>query len=135
MYREDGVIAWSPYTDHEPVEMVIRHKHRWKRQQQKEQSSPVPNHRGLTGNDPVVTARRKYFVQLINERLAVVEHPTWQQICYILKEAGLLAAGPKQKPHQIPWLRGHEDDKKRLEKEVEDSKAAHLNATEGFKEF
>ena len=54
--REDGVIAWAAYTDHDPMEMMFSCGRRWW-PEQKVQQDKVPNFRSILG--PTEEAERE----------------------------------------------------------------------------
>ena len=132
--RADGVVAWAPYTDHEPIEVCGRLEGEWPTEIPAETQEAVPNYRALTGSSGATARCREDFARRVSERImACASPPVWRDVCRIANEVALEVLGKRERRHQIPWLQGHEGTKRRLDEAVSRAELAWREATEEAK--
>ena len=114
-YREDGAIAWEPYTDHDPIEIVIATQVYWNTIE-KEKMEPEPDWTKLWGNNERAEEMRKKLEQEIEATMSRgIGGDGWEEVCNTVIATSFQVLGERKKPHPRQWLVGKEDEKARLE--------------------
>ena len=125
--RNDGVVAWGPYTDHEPVEIVIRFKTVWKKPVLMERAA-VPDYGRLHGNSKEAVELGKELAMALDNAMGNIEETPWEEVCNVSMEEALKVLGARPKPHPRPWMRGREQDKDLLDEDVHRKQGEDRNA-------
>ena len=118
--RGDGVIAWGPYTDHEPVEIVLRADNLWQPEGKKAQQQEVPDWRRMLGPTREAEDKRIEYGKQMDEEVPEVEEEEWEweKICEVSHRVALDVLGRAEKPHPRPWQVGREQEKAEMDEEV-----------------
>ena len=120
--REDGVIAWSPYTDHHPVEIVLRIGKNWATEAERKNEIKVlePDWSKVWGGTKEAKDYSQKLAAKTNERIEAMgeNNEDWETVCKVCNDTALEVLGSKGKPHPRQWLRGKEDLKAQLDEDV-----------------
>eukprot|EP00959_Pyramimonas_sp_CCMP1952_P319797 6691540-Pyramimonas_sp.AAC.1 len=74
----------------------------------------------MVGPTAGAKTKRELFATTLTARVLAVGRPLeWREICSVVQTVALEVLGKKPKRHQIPWLQGHEAEKKTLDEELE----------------
>ena len=127
--REDGVIAWSPYTDHEPVEICICFKIHWDKNGDDRKVLPVPDFARLVGPSEEARNIRDALAEQLDAGMEGKEGASWEELCHLSNTKSLEVLGEKAIPHPRPWMRGRERDKDSLDEAVHEAQQRDREAT------
>ena len=121
---------WSEYTDHNPVEITLRHGKMWGHHTPKRPSPPKPDVARMRGMSTEATRLRHLWVNEVETRLAALsqELPTlearWEQISSICRDTAVQICGVLQKRVGAPWMFGREEEIKQLDQHIAQARAA-----------
>jgi hypothetical protein len=125
--RHDGVIAWESYTDHHPVEIVIRAGKNWQAAAKAKERkwAEEPDWSKVWGGTKEALEHKQRLEEKMNDDISKMgENSEWDSICEVSYKAALEILGAKGKPHPRPWLVGKETDKAELDARVSEVKKA-----------
>eukprot|EP00973_Karenia_brevis_P076544 10633927-Karenia_brevis.AAC.1 len=122
--RDDGVIAWEPYTDHHPVEVTLRTGKDWARQvrvrEKCKETEAEPDWARLRGGTQAAAAMREALASAMDDRVKQMQgDDEWSEICEVSHEVALAVLGPRARAHPRPWLRGREKEKEEMDGDVQ----------------
>eukprot|EP00959_Pyramimonas_sp_CCMP1952_P219684 4593140-Pyramimonas_sp.AAC.1 len=114
-FRGGGAVAWSPYTDREPVEIHLRVKASRSSQPRGDVAPPAvdrPDYESMVGPTAGAETKGELFAATLTARVLACGRPLeWREICSVVQTVALEVLGKKPKRHKIPWLQGHEAKK------------------------
>ena len=104
---------WTPYTDHNPLEVKLRIGKFWVPPQSRQQQVRRPDLSKLKGAGEVPEHLRRIWTQKVEEKLDQLEpldHDSdltqaWNQICNICREVAIEVCGVVHMSRGAPWLR------------------------------
>ena len=115
---DDGVVAWQPYTDHDPVEVRVEWKKWWappvRAAGQVGGARKKPAYGRLRGSTQEAKDLRKELEESMEKAVEVwelamgQEEMEWEEICEVSYKVALEKLGEQGKPHPRPWLKGKE---------------------------
>jgi ribonuclease HI len=125
---------WRTYTDHRPIETVIKVKHKFR------QAHPVaaaqPAWEKLRGQSKRAMELRVQFQKLVDsllERNGPEDNPGWSVVCEALHEGGLRVLGKREPRKHQPWMAGKEDELKRLGLEIQEKRRAYKESARSIR--
>ncbi|CAJ1396225.1 unnamed protein product [Effrenium voratum] len=122
---------WGDYTDHNPVEVRLRHGRKWAKQPARATGPPCPDVGKLRGVSEESVEQRKQWVQLVEERLAQLQAredadltSRWEAICAACRDAAVQVCGVLQRHKGQPWFRGRDGEVQQLDQRIQQARAA-----------
>lgn len=109
---------WTDYTDHNPVEVKLRHGKLWHTRRKQQVALTKPDVKKLRGQSEEAAQLREQWVAQVEEQLArfrtTVGHTTpnqnWEQICNICRDTAVQVCGVLEQAQGQPWLQGKEQE-------------------------
>ena len=110
---------WSPYTDHNPVELILRVGKLWVPSRAQAQGSDLPDIRQMSGPSAEATERRLRWVAKVESLLSSFsEEPNWEQICELCRQVAVEVCGIIHLHQGAPWLRIHGTQIKAMDRAI-----------------
>ena len=112
---------WGSYTDHHPVELVLRTGKLWVPQQKKNVQEPKADVAKIWGSGEQAQHYRAQFQAHLSQQLDALQQTQsagWQDIVTTCKRTAITILGAQQQTGNRPWLQGHMDILKQLDAEV-----------------
>eukprot|EP00435_Cladocopium_sp_Y103_P009995 s4145_g2.t1 len=115
---------WSSYTDHNPVEITLRHGKMWGSRSRRTAHHPKPDILKIRGSTSEATRLRQMWVEEVETRLeTVAEHAAdmeaqWETISTVCREVAVQICGVMQKREGAPWLHNRDDEVQQLDRHI-----------------
>ena len=91
-------------------------RNRFRQQRPVEGPPQLPDYSRLRGSGQEAGELREQLAQELDTALQEGgDHADWQELCTVSHEVALGVLGAAGRPHPIPWLSGHEQDKKAMD--------------------
>ena len=127
---------WSDYTDHNPVELCLRHGKLWRPPSSPSPSLHKPDVQKLRGHTPEAESLRQRWQTRVEEQLQryrdahahTTPHETWEQICLICRNTAAQVCGIVSQSYDKPWLRGREENIQLLDQIIAQARRADHQA-------
>ena len=123
--RDDGVTGniwhWGKYTDHNPLEAVLRTGKLWVPKATPQEAIPRADIAKLWGVGEAASQHRTNYREALQQKLTdtapvhPVDWPTLVQTCH---ETAIEVLGIQQRTEQRPWLQGHMETLRHLDQAV-----------------
>ena len=123
---------WTSYTDHNPVEVTLRHGKLWPNPVRKATGPVKPDINKLRGPSNTAQALRKQWVEAVEEKLAFVQannphqdsNEKWDLLCTTCREAATRICGVLTNSQGAPWLRGKDHEVQQLDRYIVEAQNA-----------
>ena len=120
---------WSPYTDHNPVELILKIGKQWCPSMSFEARTQTPDIARMRGTTPEATALRREWMDKVETRLqSLMDQPHWETICQICRGVALEVCGILKLHKGAPWLRYHGNVIKQLDQAIRQAQEADRQA-------
>ena len=94
MEGSNVVAPWSAYTDHNPVELILRVGKHWCSHTVLPKKQGMPDVAKMRGQEPEATALRNQWVSKLEDKLAnYAGTPHWEEICTLCRETAIEICG------------------------------------------
>lgn len=120
---------WFPYTDHNPVELILKIGKQWCPSMSFEARTQTPDIARMRGTTPEATALRREWMDKVETRLqSLMDQPHWETICQICRGVALEVCGILKLHKGAPWLRYHGNVIKQLDQAIRQAQEADRQA-------
>ena len=120
---------WSPYTDHNPVEAVIRVGKQWQPRGSPTHTEVRPDVAKMRGAGHSALDLRSQWVTKVEQRLQALDtQPNWDLICDICRRTAVEVCGILHYHKGAPWLRTHGDEIGSMDQTIAAAQAADRTA-------
>ena len=109
---------WSDYTDHNPVEIRLRHGKLWQVKRSQVQQTPKPDVQKMRGDTPEAKHLRETWQQQVETAIQAFQdtHPgtsltsQWDTITELCRNTAVQVCGTLLQAQGQPWLKGREQE-------------------------
>ncbi|CAE7261281.1 unnamed protein product [Symbiodinium sp. CCMP2592] len=124
-------VPWTPYTDHNPVECILRVGKWWAPKTARNSSAQRPDLDALRGSGPTAVELREKWQALVERRLRdlrleLEQEPNatqkWKTVCRICRSAALEVCGILVEFKGAPWLQQHAREALELDAAIREAK-------------
>ena len=121
---------WTPYTDHNPVELTLRFGKQWTGSARSKNTPKRPDLTKLRGHGHEQDRNRQAWTQGVEARLRTLQPFTnseemdqnWNALCRICREVAVEVCGVIESHRGAPWLRNRAADIERLDAAIQSAK-------------
>lgn len=120
---------WSPYTDHNPIELLLRVGKQWCPPMAMESKTANPDVAKLRGDTAEARELCQQWVNKVETRLqALAIQPNWDMICQICRGVAVEICGILKLHKGAPWLRYHGNTIQQLDHNIRQAQMADRQA-------
>ena len=110
---------WSTYTDHNPVELVLKVGKHWSPNPRTASRVALPDVARMRGQDEEANTLRMRWVQQVETKLSNLSgSPNWDEICNLCRTTAVEVCGILKLHHGAPWLRYHGTEIQQLDTNI-----------------
>ena len=123
------IAPWSPYTDHNPVEVIIKVGKQWQPRGSLTHPEIRPDIAKMKGAGAPATALRSQWVEKVEQRLRQLDaEPDWDAICDICRRTAVEVCGILHFHKGAPWLRVHGEDIRQMDQRIAQAQREYRQA-------